>query len=168
MKSFGEFVDKKTRESKRQLEIVEKVLHKEGLKTKSFLSESDPYIYIEDPSRQLTFGGLRIYNIRGSMAFRVQKEEKTHPYGRAYPLDIEGMYKDLTSDDKTETEAGKIVMKAIVQEVRSFFTKSGDAEKDLRNFQFDRDRDAVGMTGDQGTDYSSTVHNLGRQYGTPA
>src|ERR1017187_6959111 len=103
MRSFNEFVDKKTREAKKQLGIIEKVLHKNGLKVKSHLNDgTDPYVFIEDPTKQLSFGGVRIYKIGDSISFRVQKEEKTHPYGKAYQLDIEGMYKDLTSDDVTE------------------------------------------------------------------
>lgn len=168
MKSFSEFVDKKTRETKRQLELISKVLQKEGVKVQSFLHETDdPYIYVEDPGKQLTFGGIRIYKIGDSISFRVQKEQKTHPYGKAYPLDIEAMFKDLTSDDKSEGEAGKIVMRAINKEVRSFFIKSGDAEKELRDSEFDRG-DSIGLASTGGTDYSSLIHNAGRQYGTPA
>lgn len=168
MKSFSEFVDKKSRETKRQLGIIKKVLEKAGMKVHTYFNEADDlYIYAEDPGKQLTFGGIRIYKIGDSISFRVQKEQKTHPYGKAYPLDIEAMFKDLTSDDKSEGEAGKIIIEAINKEIRSFFIKSGDAEKEIRSSEFDSG-DSVGLMGDGGTDYSNLVHNTGRQYGNPA
>ena len=163
-KSFSEFVDKKTREAKKQLKLVEKLLEKRGLKIKSHLEEVDPYVYVEEPTKQLSFGGVRVYKIGDSISFRVQKEEKTHPYGKAYQLDIEGMYKDLLSDDMSETKAGEEVITAVTKEIRNFFVKSSDAEKDLRSMDFERG-DGVALAGDGGSDYSSMVHNSGRQYG---
>lgn len=163
MKSFGEFVDKKTRETKKQLDIIKRVLEKHGIKAKSHVDDLDPFIFVEDPTKQLSFGGVRIYKIGDIISFRVQKEEKTHPYGRAYALDIEAMYKDLTSDDISEGKAGEMVMQAISKEIRSFFTKSSDAEKDLRDSELNGDG-SIALTGGSGTDYSSLVHNAGRQY----
>lgn len=165
MKSFTEFVDKKARETKRQLKLVQEIIKKDGLDVKNHLSEGDPYIYIADPGKQLSFGGVRIYKIGGSISFRVQKEEKTHPYGNAYPLDIESMYDDLISDDTSLKKAGDIIMQSIVKEIRTFFVKSAEAEKDLRAGEFDRDDPMKSaFASSQGTDYHSTVHNKGRQY----
>lgn len=164
MKKFSEFVDKKKRDTKKQLELLEKMLSKHGFKVKPFIeSTNDPYIYVEDPNQQLSFGGIRIYKIGNSMAFRVQNEDKTHPYGKAYPLEVEKMYDDLISDSETEEKAGKIIVDSIVQEIRSFFSKSMDAEKSLRASDFDQEN--IGLIGNQGTDYANTVHTLGRQYG---
>lgn len=165
MKSFSEFVDKKTRETKRQLGIVQKIMEKNGIRVKGHLHEGDPYIFIEDPGKQLSFGGVRVYKIGDTISFRVQKEDKTHPYGKAYSLDMEAMYKDLTSDDIKEGKAGKMVIQAVVKEIRSFFSRSGEAEKDLRSGEFS-DIDGLMLAGDGGTDYSSLVHNSGRQYGS--
>lgn len=165
MKSFTEFVDKKARETKRQLKLIQEIIKKDGLEVKNHLTDSDPYIYIEDPGKQLSFGGMRIYKIGSSISFRIQKEEKTHPYGTAYPLDIEEMYDDLLSDDTSRKKAGSIIMQAIIKEVRTFFTKSADAEKELRAGEFDRDDPMKSaFASNQGTDYHSTVHNKGRQY----
>lgn len=156
MKSFGEFVDKKARETQKQLELIHKLLERGGFKVKEHLHEGDPFIYVEDSGKQSSFGGVRIYKIGDSISFRIQKEEKTHPYGRAYLLDIEAMFKDLTSDDYTEGEAGKKVIEAVRQEIRLFFNKSAAAEKEIRASEFDRD-DAATMAGDLGNDYSSLI-----------
>jgi len=129
-KSFREFVDKKTRETRKQLGIVKKVLEQGGLVVSSYLEESDPYIFVKAAEKRLSFDGVRIYKVGKHMAFRVQKESQTHPYGEAYSLDVEEMYNDLISEDKyNEEKAGKAVMKAVIAELKSFFSKSADAEK---------------------------------------
>jgi len=89
MLKFQEFVDKKEREAIRQLNIVKKLLESREMKVKSYLKEDDPYIFLVNPLKNTFFDGVRIYKIGNSLAFRVQKEEKTHPFGTAYPLDIE-------------------------------------------------------------------------------
>ena len=71
MKSFGEFVDKKTREAKRQLGIVQKILQLEGIRTSGNLSDTDPFVYVEDPTKRLSFGGVRIYKIGNAISFRI-------------------------------------------------------------------------------------------------
>ena len=94
------------------------------------------------------------------MAFRVQKEEKTHPYGKAYSLDVEGMFHDLISDEEmNEKKAGEEVMKGIVKEIRSFFDKSLEAEKEGREGEFDKAGDPLGrvMIRGQANAYSNNV-----------
>lgn len=160
-KSFGEFIDKKKRDATRQLEVVEKVLRKGGLKVESFLEadSKDPYIFCFNPSKNGSFEGIRLYKIGNTIAFRIQKESKTHPYGKAYPLNIEEMFNDLLSDeDVDEKTAGKKVMEAVAKEVRKFFERSAEAEKDSKQSEIN-DKD-VSLRG-QGADYSSLVYNKG-------
>ena len=161
MKTFREFVDKKTREAKRQLKIIEKVLRKCGMTAQNFMEE-DPYIFVKNTGGQTSFDGIRIYKIAGTMAYRIQKESKTHPYGTAYMLDVEGMFDDLIADNVHEEKAGKEVMKAIAEEIQAFFKRSAKAEKDLRASEFDKKSDPWGnvmVKSGGGTDYANLVHS---------
>ena len=163
MRSFHEFVDKKTRESKKHLQTIKKLLGKHGLEVKDFLEGEEPYIYLKNPGDSLPFDGVRIYQIGGEVAYRVQNEEKTHPYGKAYPLSVDEMYQDLISDEHmNERKAGEEVIKAVAAEFRHFFAKSTEAEKDNRSEELDRQRDPTGrmsLASTTGTDYASTLQN---------
>lgn len=164
-RSFGEFVDKKKRESIDQLQVVKQMLEKSGLRVDNFLetdSRDDPYVYCFSPSRNGSFDGIRIYKIGNQLAFRVQKEAKTHPYGSAYPLPIEEMFHDFLSDeDVDQRKAGKKVMESVVKEIRKFFEKSVEAEKDERDKIIDQGKDSQGsvLVKTTGTDYSALVYN---------
>ncbi len=127
----------------------------------SFLEGDDPYVFLRSNKGGTSFEGVRIYKIGGNIAYRIQKEEKTHPFGKAYPLDIEGMWDDLIGDKMDEKEAGKQIIKAVHEEFDTFFTKSLDAEKQLRTGDFDRKGNPLGnvMITGQGTDYSNLVHS---------
>lgn len=164
-KSFGEFVDKKKRESIKQLTILKNILEHNGMKVHNFLEsdpDGEPYIYCESPVKNGSFNGIRIYKIGDQLAFRVQKENKTHPYGSAYPLPIEEMFNDFMSDEGTDqAKAGKKVMEAVSKEIRRFFEKSMEAEKYERDKSIESDREngenvAISSTG---TDYSSSIYN---------
>jgi hypothetical protein len=160
MKTFKEFVDKETRENQKQLETIKKILEREGLKVTSFLEEEEPYLYLTSPGGSLPFDGVRIYKIAGSVAYRVQKESKTHPYGKAYILDVEDMFGDIiTDDDMNERKAGEEVIKSVVQEFRKFFAKSSEADKENRADDLDTQRDptSFSVSSSTGTDYSSMV-----------
>jgi len=161
MKTFHEFVDKKTRRAKRQLQIVEKLLKQQGMTVGSFLEGDDPYIFLKANKGSASFEGVRIYKIGGNLAYRIQKEEKTHPYGKAYSLDIEGMWDDLIGDKMDEEAAGKKIISAVREEFENFFAKSLDAEKQLRQGDFDKKGNPMGnvmLTG-TGSDYSNLVHS---------
>ena len=165
--TFREFVDKKGRQSKKRLGIIEKILKKQGMTVGNFLNEDDPYIYLRNTSGNLPFDGLRIYKIGDSIAYRVQKEEKTHPFGKAYLLDIEGIYEDLISDNTDEEKAGKTVIKSVGEEMRSFFVKSAEADKEVRAAELDRQTDPMGkvqLRSTTGTDYANKVQNNTRSY----
>jgi len=162
-KSFGEFVDKKKRESIRQLTLLKQMLESAGMKVENFLTNEgdEPYIFCYAPSDGAGFDGVRIYKIGDQLAFRVQKENKTHPYGTAYPLPVEEMFHDFLSDeDVDQMKAGKKVVEAVTKEVRRFFDKSVEAEKDDRSNslkQSDGQGDVLVRT--TGTDYSALVYN---------
>ena len=157
---FSEFVDKKTRQAKRELGIIKQILEKENMMVQSFLESGEPYIFLRSPGKGLSFEGVRIYKIGGAITFRIQKEAKTHPYGQAYRLDVEEMYNDLISEEKYDEEkAGKEVMRAVIGEMKSFFSQSAEAEKELRATEFDTDPMSRIMMSSTGTDYSSQVTN---------
>ena len=163
-RSFGEFVDKKKRENIRQLTILKQLLESGGMKVENFLNtddEDEPYIFCFTPSRNGSFDGIRIYKIGGNVAFRIQKENKTHPYGSAYPLPIEDMFHDFLSDEPDQRKAGEQVIKNVVKEVRRFFDKSIDAEREERQQSIEQEKDSQGnvLVRTTGTDYSSLVYN---------
>lgn len=165
-KSFGEFVDKKKRESVKQLEILKKILEQGGMRVDNFVNpdaDDEPYIYCISPTRNGSFDGVRIYKIGEQIAFRVQKENKTHPYGSAYPLPIEEMFNDFLSDEGTDQrQAGKKVMEAVTKEIKRFFEKSIEAESNERKNSIDSEKNNSGdvsVRSTSGTDYSATVYN---------
>lgn len=164
-KSFGEFVDKKKRESIKQLTILKQILEQGGMNVDNFLnSDSDePYIYCVSPTKNGSFDGVRIYKVGDQIAFRVQKESKTHPYGSAYPLPIEDMFNDFLSDEGTnQHKAGKKVMESVISEIKRFFEKSLEAESNERQRNIETDRDNAGnisVRGTGGTDYSAMIYN---------
>ncbi len=159
-KSFGEFVDKKQRDAIHQLELLEKALRKGGMKLESYLNEddNDPYVFCFNPLKNGSFDGIRIYKIGDQIAFRIQKESKTHPYGRAYPLNIEEMFNDyLTDEGIKEHEAGKKVIESLTKEIRKFFDRCASIEKDERDSDIsDDDSMQIAMKGSV-SDYSTQV-----------
>jgi hypothetical protein len=156
MQQFMEFVDRKQREAIDHLELIEKIFKKTDMEVKPHLDDENPYIYIKSPDKKLSFEGIRIYQIGDMIAYRVQKQEKTEPYGKTYSLNIEDMFNDFMSENMSEDDATEKVMKSIVDEIKKFFRKSAQAEEEIRT----GDKDGLGLivkTG--GTDYSSTVVN---------
>ena len=166
--TFREFVDKKTRRAKKQLNTLYKILEKEGMSVSNHLEDDDPFIFLSSPSARLSFDGVRLYKIGNDIAFRVQNETKTHPYGKAYSLDVEGMFDDYISDEMDEEKAGKEVMKSVVEELKNFFNKSSEAEKELQDTDTDSARDPLGkvVLRSTGTDYANQVtsSNPSRNY----
>lgn len=170
-KTFGDFVNKKKRDALKELRLIEKMLKKHGLRVENHLEDidgEDPYIFCYNTSKDGSFDGIRIYKIADSIAFRVQKESRTHPYGRAYPLEIEQMFNDFLEDEDTsEDKAGKKVIEAVVKEIRKFFEKSSEIERNDRKVAFGDasagDQPGGGTGGiairQQGTDYSSLIYS---------
>lgn len=164
-RSFGDFMNKKKRESVRQLGLVKQLLEKQGLKAENFTDNDDnddPYIFCANPAKSGSFDGVRIYKVGDQLAFRIQKEKKTHPYGAAYPLPIEEMFADfLTDEDVDEMKAGSKVIETVSREIRRFFDKSAEAER--KEKEKDGDKDSMGsiMNRTGGTDYSAQVFSKG-------
>lgn len=159
MIKFVEFIDKKERETKKQLKIIEKMLLAHDMKVKNHLDDDDPFLFVYNPKKNTFFEGIRIYKIGDQIAFRVQKEEKTEPFGKAYPMDIEEMFTDLITDYKPD-DAGRRIMAAVTTEVKKFFEKSSLAERELRDKEFDVNpwSKVVVRSSDYGMDYSNLTY----------
>lgn len=161
MLHFREYIDRKLREAIKQLKILKKLFESQGLKVKQDLETDDnPYIYVYNPNRNTFFEGIRIYKIGDQIAFRIQKDEKTQPFGKAYPINVEAMFEDFMEDEPKSEKAGKEVIKAVVHEVQNFFKKSAEAEKELRSTNIERDpwNRVVVRSYDFGVDYGSYIH----------
>jgi len=158
MKTFNEFIDRKSREIRKQLGLLKKVVEQQGFSVKDHLDDDEPYLYVKNPNKT-SFDGIRVYKALGNIGFRVQKEEATHPYGKAYSLDVEEMYDDLLEDDKKDEKAAESVMKMIGEELKRFFDRSSEAEKEIRSSEFDQDGDPLDkvVIKSTGTDYSNTI-----------
>jgi hypothetical protein len=155
MKQFLEFVDRRQRDGRKHLKIIERILRNGKFQVYSHIEEDEPYIFVKSP-KKLSFEGIRIYEIGEMIAYRIQKEEKTHPYGKARLLDLEEMFNDFMSENMKEKEAGKKVMQNLIEEIQKFFLRTADAEKEMIDARQD-DPGLILKTG--GTDYSSTVLN---------
>jgi len=164
-KSFGDFVDKKKRESIEQLKTMKKILENNNMKVDSFLEvdqDHDPYIFCYNTKKDSGFNGIRIYKIGSDLAFRIQKESKTHPYGAAYSLPVESMFNDFLSDgDVDENKAGEKIIEAIGKEIKKFFEKSLEAERQDRRSELDKESEGKVLLRTTGTDYSSMIYNKG-------
>lgn len=133
IKTWNEFVDYKVRDVFKKLKIVGALLQKGHFKVEDFIHEDeDPYIFVHTPKKyDLSFGGIRIYSIGEGLAYRVQNEKDTHPYGESYNLDIEAMWNDLLSEYGDEEKCGKKIISALYSEILHFFKHSADAEQKL-------------------------------------
>jgi hypothetical protein len=135
MKHFLEFIDQKTREARRQLTLIRRILEQKGMEAEALLDdlgeEDEPYVFVKAPNENLSFHGIRIYKVGDNIAYRVVKEKDTQPYGKAFPLEVEEMFEDLIGDRMNEEIAGKRVMEAICGEVEKFFQKCVRAEQDI-------------------------------------
>lgn len=159
-KSFHEFVDRKKRECRKHLALLKKLFEKTGFRVIERLEDDDPYIYVKNTSKNVSFDGVRVYKLGDTVAYRVAKQEQTHPYGKAYMLAVEDMFDDFISE-YDEGEAIKMVVTEVSKEMKKFFTKSEEAEYELNTTQFDRGIAGQGqiMLRGGGTDYSNQVHS---------
>lgn len=161
--TFGEFVDKKGREAKKQLSIVKEFMQKSGMRVADHVEsdENDPFIFVYNPQSDTSFGGVRVYKIADKIAFRICREEKTHPYGRAYALKIPEMFNDLVSDNFKQEEAGRKVIESVVKEVQKFFSVSAKAERDLQAKNMKGNDDPLGrvLIQSSSSDLSNSMSN---------
>jgi len=133
---FSSFVDKKTNKARKELALVRGVLEEGGLKVEDFTKERDPYLYVPSTKKGLDFGGIRIYKVGSSIAYRIQNEGDTEPYGASYPLDIEGMFDELISE-MDEDKAAEEIKKAVLEEINGFFERSMEAQDEIGDNMFD-------------------------------
>jgi len=156
---FQEFVDKKERESRKHLDLVKRVLEKGGFEVVDQLkSGGDPHLFIKNPADfNLPFEGVRMYEIGGEVAYRIQNRQDTEPYGRAYAVPVEKMFEDLLGeDDMDDQKKGEEIVQAIVQELKEFFERSAKAEKENPII------DPMGSVKmrSTGTDYANQVYDI--------
>jgi hypothetical protein len=132
---FSNFIDKKKNQARKELRIVGELLERGEMKVDCFINEDDPYIYVRNDSSGLSFDGVRVYKIGKELAYRIQKESKTAPFGAAYGLDLEEIFGELITDMSEEKAAEKIG-EALVKEFKNFFKKSSEAQDELNGMQF--------------------------------
>lgn len=133
---FSSFLDKKNKQIRNELGVVRDVLKEANFKVEDFLCDDHPYLFLQNPENGLDFDGVRIYKIGSNLAYRIQKENKTAPYGEAYSLDIEGMFEDLITD-MDENKATEHIKKAIHEEFKNFFKKSVEAQENINSGALD-------------------------------
>jgi hypothetical protein len=159
---FHEFVDAKQRKAKQHLELVKQLLERGGFQVIDKLEErEEPYIFIFNPEGNLSFEGIRVYEIGGDIAYRIQKESHTHPFGKAYSIPIEKMFDDLLGeDDMDDQKMGEEIAQSVVSEIRDFFEKSYEAEK-----KGPPSLDPIGQVNmrSTGTDYANKVTSVGKR-----
>lgn len=165
IRSFRDYMNVEDRKSLRQMNIIQSLLEKSGMKVTNFTESEDdqnPYLFVHNTAGNKFFDGIRIYTIGKKLAYRVQKEERTHPFGTAYPLKIEEMFNDLVSEeDIDQKKAGEEIIEQLPKILQKFFERSAEAEKEIINqdIQDKSDDNAAGHRSTGGTDYSQTVHS---------
>lgn len=133
---FSSFLDKKTRQARKELGIIKDVLEEADLEVEDHLEEDSPYLFLKKTTEDLHFAGVRIYKVGSDIAFRIQNENKTEPYGAAYSLNVEEMFGSLITDMGQE-EAAEQIKKAVVEEFKNFFQKSSDAQNKINSMGAD-------------------------------
>lgn len=156
---FYEFVDAQQRRAKKHLKIIKEILEQADLQVVDKLEErKDPYIFVFSPHKNLSFEGVRIYEVGGELAYRIQKEPDTHPYGKAYVLPVEEMFNDLLGEEgMNDKKIAKEISESIVKELKDFFKKSYEAENSGPPREDPLDQVNMRSTG---TDYSNKVMNI--------
>lgn len=129
---FSSFIDKKNKQARYELGVIRDVLKEGGFQVKDFLKDESPYVFLKSPEGNLDFEGVRIYKVGSNLAYRIQKEDKTEPYGQAYGLNLEEIFSDLISD-MSEEKAAKQIKKALVEEFKNFFQKSVKAQDEINS-----------------------------------
>ena len=130
---FNEFINHRQREDREHLALLARVLKSgnDKFEIKTFFDDDDPYIYIKSPYETFSFEGIRVYPRGDTFAYKVQNEEDTHPYGKAYSLDLERMFSDFMGDNLEAEDAAKRVMLSAKREIRTFFKKTEEAEEKI-------------------------------------
>lgn len=154
--------------AERKLKLIRKSLEKNFLEIEDFTSDcQQPYLFVYDPTQNLSFGGIRIYTNNEIVAFRTQKLPETQPYGNSYQLDIQQMLDDILDNtkEKDKNKIAEMLMKLLTSVIRQFFIKSIDAEaEEAESITSDLPKDMIGsMTTKKDTD-AIAVRNTGTDY----
>lgn len=154
---FLEFVNSKSRKAKKHLQVLKDILRLSDFNVVDMTEESDPYIFVKTPNDNLSFGGVRVYEIGGEIAYRAQNELSTEPFGCAFLLPVNKIYEDLIGEDdsKEKEKSAEKLAEEISKELKLFFKKNVEAEKR------DVKRDPIGTINARsgGTDYASSILN---------
>lgn len=161
MFKFSEFVNRKEREAQRHLHTIKKILEQGGLRVVDETNRTDdPFIFVYATENNLSFEGVRIYQIGSTIAYRIQKRPETQPYGRAYLLPIEEMFEDRLGGKENDMEIGEEIMKSMISEIKDFFKKSARAEFEKPQPKDPLDAAYMRSTG---TDYANMVTDTQRR-----
>lgn len=133
---FSSFLDKKKKQTINELKIIKDVLAQGDLKVEDFTEEETPYLFVNSTEKSLDFDGVRVYKVGSNIAYRIQREKKTEPYGGAYPLDLENMFSELISD-MSEEKAAEEIKKAVIEEFKTFFKRSSEAQDEINSGMID-------------------------------
>jgi hypothetical protein len=156
---FSSFLDIKNKKTIKELEVLKDTLSKH-FKIDAFLERENPYIFLRanKSDEDLNFEGVRIYKIGSSMAYRIQNENETEPYGQAYPLNLEEMFEELIPD-MDDKKAAKVIQDCLIDEFTNFFKKSSEIQKELRSGQFNKNDISapVVVTGSNSGDYTNSI-----------
>ena len=156
---FSSFLDIKNKKTIKELSILKDALSKH-FKVESFLERENPYIFLRanKSDEDLNFEGVRIYKIGSDMAYRIQNENETEPYGQAYPLNLEKMFEELLPDMGDE-KAAKIIQDCLVDEFNNFFKRSSEIQKELRSGQFKKNdiSTPIVVVGSNSGDYTNSI-----------
>lgn len=165
MRSFKDYVDNKQRKVIKQLQLIGNMLERSGLKISDFTETTevgqDPYVFVFNTAGTRYFDGIRVYSIGNKIAYRVQKEETTHPFGKAYALDVETMFNDFLEEENVdEKKAGKMIIEELPQMMRRFFERSAKAEQELETQEIIDKKDQT-IRSTTSSDYSDMIHKKG-------
>ena len=168
MRTFKDYIDNKQKKVIKQLQIIGNMLERSGFKVTNFTEDADvnhdPYIFVYNTAGTRYFDGIRIYSIGKKLAYRVQKEEITHPFGTAYSLDVEEMFNDFLEEEGVdEKKAGHMIIKELPNMVKRFFERSAKAEKELETQEIIDKKDKT-IRSTTGTDYSSMIHRPSNEH----
>lgn len=156
MQTFNEFVFRQTREAQKHLEIVKKLLEQNNFKVKDHTKDNDdPFLFVSSPEHNLSFGGIRVYQIGDDIAFRPQKGPENQAYGLAQSLDVQEIYTDLLDEDIPSEKMAETLIHAIVNKLNSFFEKAKEAEQEKPGGILDPLNRAYIRS--NGTDYANKV-----------
>jgi len=158
---FSDFLDKRDRSNKDHLKIIFDLLKKSGFDIENHLKDaSDAYLFVRKPDDfdSLSFNGIRIYT-RGEdiIAFRAQNKGKTEPFGTAYLLDINGMFREMLEEGIKSKEIGEKLIHYITEEVFNFFKLSTEAENKISPPDGSDDKFGAVLANPQATDYANMV-----------